>query len=106
MACTLDDPAWVDTIALCEMVWALESAYGYARSIVVGALRQLLGLAELLRLTGSRVGRAACLRGRWRGLRGRSDGAAQPGEWGDTTYTFDRRAAQSATRPFLGALPQ
>lgn len=45
--CTSDEPGLVDVVVLCELVWVLEAAYGYERSVVAGVLRQLLGTAEL-----------------------------------------------------------
>ena len=45
--CTLKDPGMVEGIALCELVWVLESAYGYSRELVARVVRQVLGTAEL-----------------------------------------------------------
>lgn len=100
--CTLEDPGWVDSIALCELVWVLESAYGYRRSLVAGVLRQLLGTAELM--VGAPDQAWAALRAYeggdadfadyLMGLRNRANGC-------ETTYTFDRRAAQSAVHTLV-----
>jgi predicted nucleic-acid-binding protein len=41
--CSVDDPAFVNTSVLCEMVWTLESAYGYARAEIAKAVSAILG---------------------------------------------------------------
>ena len=40
--CTADAPGRIDHVVLCELVWVLETAYGYAREQVAGVLRQVL----------------------------------------------------------------
>ena len=37
---TLDDdePGWIASIVLCELVWVLEGPYDYARTMIVAAL--------------------------------------------------------------------
>lgn len=46
--CTVEDPGFIDRIALCEMVWVLTRGHGYRRADVVGAVRRLLASRELL----------------------------------------------------------
>jgi predicted nucleic-acid-binding protein len=46
--CTIDDPGFIDRIALCEMVWVLTRGHGYRRADVVRVVRQLLASRELL----------------------------------------------------------
>jgi predicted nucleic-acid-binding protein len=46
--CTADDPGFVNRIALCEIVWVLESAYGYSRSAVADVIERILRTAEFL----------------------------------------------------------
>lgn len=41
-ACSADDPAFVNRIVLCELVWVLESGYRYPRARVAGALEAIL----------------------------------------------------------------
>jgi predicted nucleic-acid-binding protein len=36
-----DEPGWIASIVLCEFVWVLESAYGYARNPIVSTLQRL-----------------------------------------------------------------
>ncbi|MFQ6016870.1 MAG: PIN domain-containing protein [Kiloniellaceae bacterium] len=45
--CTKDDPGFVNRIVLCEVVWVLESAYGYPRATVADTIDKLLRTAEL-----------------------------------------------------------
>ncbi len=33
--CTRDDPGFISRIVLCELVWVLESAYGYSKDTIV-----------------------------------------------------------------------
>jgi predicted nucleic-acid-binding protein len=40
--CSVDTPALIDRIVLCELVWVLESAYGYSRDKVSLALEGIL----------------------------------------------------------------
>jgi predicted nucleic-acid-binding protein len=40
--CSSDDPGFINRIVLCEMVWVLETAYGYARDNVALALEKIL----------------------------------------------------------------
>ena len=40
--CSPDVPALINRIVLCEMVWVLESAYGYQRNKVMLALEKIL----------------------------------------------------------------
>ena len=35
------EPGWIASVVLCEFVWVLESAYGYARSSIVATLQRL-----------------------------------------------------------------
>jgi len=41
------DPLFVSTVVMCEIVWVLESAYGYARSEVEMALDAILRTAHI-----------------------------------------------------------
>ena len=45
--CTRDDPGFINRIALCELVWALESAYGYSKDTIVAVLEKLLRTSQL-----------------------------------------------------------
>lgn len=39
--CTTDDRCLINNIVLCELVWVLESAYGYKKAIIAEALEKL-----------------------------------------------------------------
>ena len=45
--CTRDDPGFINRIVLCELVWVLESAYGYPKDIIVDVLEKLLRTSQL-----------------------------------------------------------
>ncbi len=86
---------WVNRIVLCEVVWVLDSAYGYRRQEIGDAVQALLRSDELLvedqsivrsALYAFRVSRAGfgdCLLGMSNGFQGCT-----------RTLTFDRRAAE------------
>ncbi len=45
--CSEDEPGFVNRVVLCELVWVLESAYGYARATIAATIESLLRTAEL-----------------------------------------------------------
>jgi predicted nucleic-acid-binding protein len=45
--CTRDDPGFINRIVLCELVWVLESAYGYPKDIIVVVLDKLMRTSQL-----------------------------------------------------------
>ncbi len=45
--CTRDDPGFINRIVLCELVWVLESAYGYSKETIVTVLEKLLRTGQL-----------------------------------------------------------
>lgn len=102
--CNAENPAWVDCVVLCELVWVLESAYDYTRATVAEVLRTMLTSAEL-RIEASDMAWSAlrsyqsggadfadCLIG----LRNRQAGC-------ETTATFDKRAGRMATHRLVKA---
>ena len=94
--CTADAPGRIDHVVLCELVWVLETAYGYAREQVAGVLRQVLATAELVVESPELA---------WAALRAYQAGPADYADYligqrnhaagCETTCTFDRRAARS-----------
>src|SRR5579871_2540557 len=44
--CSSEDPGFINRIVLCELVWVLETAYGYAREQVAFALEKILRTAQ------------------------------------------------------------
>ncbi len=45
--CTRDDPGFINRIVLCELVWVLETAYGYSKDTIVTVLEKLLRTSQL-----------------------------------------------------------
>jgi predicted nucleic-acid-binding protein len=45
-ACSAESPGLINRIVMCELVWVLESAYGYARGRIALALEQILRTAQ------------------------------------------------------------
>lgn len=46
--CTIENPGFIDRIALCEMVWVLTRGHGYGRTDIVRVVGRLLASPELL----------------------------------------------------------
>ena len=93
--CSPENPAFVDRVALCEMVWVLSAGYGFGRAEIAGVIQKLLGSLDTV-LEDADAVRAAlqafqtrnidfadtliCEVNRMRGC--------------ETTATFDRKAAK------------
>lgn len=45
--CSADDPAYVNRVALCELVWVLESGYRYSRERVALVVETILRTRQL-----------------------------------------------------------
>ena len=45
--CTRDDPGFINRVVLCELVWVLESAYGYSKDAIVPVLEKVLRTSQL-----------------------------------------------------------
>jgi predicted nucleic-acid-binding protein len=41
-----DEPGWIATVVLCELVWVLEGPYDYARQMIVATLQRLFEIAR------------------------------------------------------------
>ena len=46
--CNEQNPAFVDRVALCELVWVLSYSHGYDRAEITGVVARLLGSQEIL----------------------------------------------------------
>ena len=101
---TLDDdePGWIASIVLCELVWVLEGPYDYARNAIVAMLQRLFEIARF------RVEEPAIA---WRALDAYKSGAdfsdamiALGNERDGCAYTatFDRAAAKLRQIRLLG----
>ena len=94
--CSAEDPGYISTLVLAELVWVLGGAYEYDKSIILAVLRQVLATAELT------VEDPALA---WRGLTEFEQGPADFADYligqgnhargCSRTYTFDRRAGRS-----------
>jgi predicted nucleic-acid-binding protein len=97
-----DEPGWIASVVLCEFVWVLESAYGYARNLIVATLQRLFEVDRF------RVEAPALA---WRAL----DEYRAGGDFSDAlialanehegcsyTATFDRAAARVKQMRLLG----
>jgi predicted nucleic-acid-binding protein len=45
--CSVENPAFINEITLCEIVWVLKRAYRYDKTIILAVLKQLLGGSEV-----------------------------------------------------------
>ena len=93
--CTSENPAFVDRVALCEMVWVLTRAHGYDRGDIVSVIEQLLASQDMI-LENHEAVRAAL---RSFAIRGIDFADALIGEVNrthgcETTATVDRKAAK------------
>lgn len=46
-ACSVDEPGYINRVVICEVVWVLERAYRYERSLIAGCIETLLRTADL-----------------------------------------------------------
>jgi predicted nucleic-acid-binding protein len=44
--CSRESPCLINRVVLCELVWVLESAYGYPRDTIAAALEQILRTSQ------------------------------------------------------------
>jgi predicted nucleic-acid-binding protein len=44
--CSSEQPCLINRIVLCELVWVLESAYGYRRAVIADVLDRILRTAQ------------------------------------------------------------
>ena len=45
--CSVDNPAFINEITLCEVVWVLKRAYRYDKAVILNVIKQLLNINEL-----------------------------------------------------------
>jgi predicted nucleic-acid-binding protein len=97
-----DEPGWIASIVLCELVWVLEGPYDYARTMIVATLQRLFEIARF------RIEQPATA---WRALDAYKGGAdfsdamiALGNERGGCAYTatFDRAASKQKQMRLLG----
>ena len=93
--CTSEDPGFINRIVLCELVWVLESAYGYSKDTILGMLEKLLRTSQL---------KIEDIQSSWTAFRmyqkGKADfadcllGTTNRLSGCDTTVTFDQAASK------------
>src|SRR5437870_3747530 len=44
--CSVETPAFINGMVICELVWVLESAYGYSRQEIANTIEQILRTRE------------------------------------------------------------
>ena len=100
-----DEPGWIASVVLCEFVWVLESAYGYARSPIVATLQRLFEVDRFRVEAPSLAWRAL---DEYRGGADFSDALIALGNEHagcEYTATFDRGAAKLKPVRLLGRAP-
>lgn len=46
-ACSLEEPGYINRVVICEVVWVLERAYRYERSVIASCIETILRTADL-----------------------------------------------------------
>lgn len=59
--CTEETPGFVPLVVLCELIWVLDSGYGYAKKDIARLLRGMLSAPALLLENPDRTNRAVSL---------------------------------------------
>ena len=93
--CDPDNPAFVDRVALCEMVWVLSAAFGFGRAEIAGVIRNLLGSLDTVLEDVDQV--QAALQAFQTGRADFADaliGEVNRARGCEATATFDRKAAK------------
>jgi len=97
-----DEPGWIASVVLCEFVWVLEGAYGYARNAIAPTLQRLFEI-DRFRIEAPSLA--------WRALDEYRAGAdfsdalialANEHEGCGYTATFDRAASRLKQMRMLG----
>ncbi len=101
--CSREDPCFINRIVLCETVWVLESAYGYAREDIAGVLERIIRTHQF---------RIENVQAAWTALRMYRSGGADFADCllGETnlaagcseTVTLDKKAAKAGGLRLLG----
>ena len=93
--CTRETPGFINRIVLCELVWVLESAYGYPKETIAGVLEKVLRTSQF---------RVEDVQSAWTAFRlyrkGKADfadcllGTVNHRQGCDRTVTFDQHAGR------------
>lgn len=93
--CDTDRPAFVDRVALCEMVWVLSAVYGFGGAEIAGVIQKLLGSLDTVLEDVNEV--QAALQAFQTGRADFADaliGEVNRARGCEATATFDRKAAK------------
>ena len=96
--CTDGDPGFVNRVSLCELVWVLESVYGYDRAAIGNVVAELIASSDIV-VEDQQLGEAALATFRATNL-GFADaltGEVNHARGCEATATFDRRATRRET---------
>ena len=93
--CNEENPAFVDRVALCELVWVLASSHGYRRNEIASAIEKLLASPEII-LEDEGLVRSALLTFKQHGVDFADAliGEVNRARGCETTATFDRKAGR------------
>ncbi|MBM4123022.1 MAG: type II toxin-antitoxin system VapC family toxin [Nitrospira sp.] len=93
--CTREAPGFINRIVLCELVWVLETAYGYSKEAIAGVLEKVLRTSQF---------QIEDVQAAWTAFRlyrkGRADfadcllGTVNHHQGCDRTVTFDQQAGK------------
>ena len=93
--CSVEQPGFVDRVALCEMVWVLARAHGYARAAIADIVEALLASADMVLEDEALVRSAArAYRDRAIDFADALIGGVNRARGCEATATFDRTAAK------------
>jgi predicted nucleic-acid-binding protein len=93
--CSKQDPAFVDRVALCELVWVLMYSHGYGRAEIARIIRRLLDSEEIVLEDADAIGEAlSVFSSRNVDFADALIGAVNLARGCKATATFDRKAAK------------
>lgn len=100
--CSIDNPAFINEITLCEIVWVLKRAYHYEKAVILTILEELLSVSEICIASHSEA---------WAAFYEYKEGNADFSDYFIAqinkkagcpfTFTFDRKAGQSGNFKLL-----
>lgn len=96
--CTVDNTGFVSVVVLCELVWVLDTGYGYAKADILRLLRGMASAPALTLEKHERVSRALSLYER--GGAGFSDcliACSCEDEAAVPVFTFDKAASRATS---------
>ncbi|MGA3311056.1 MAG: type II toxin-antitoxin system VapC family toxin [Xanthobacteraceae bacterium] len=93
--CSEKNPAFIDRVALCELVWVLSYSHGYGRAEIVRIIGQLLESQEIILEDADAVGAALRIfSSRNIDFADALIGEVNRARGCEATATFDRKAAK------------